>query len=161
MKRFMVVAALVLAVGVAAPAASAAQPAAANLGGSAQLIGGWCCGEVWGIAGSGAVRGVGEVSFQSEYTIGIDPFLTFVEGVGYVPPFGEVRALNVTLTAPNGDVLVLSGSVEWSQADTAPALTWSVLSGTGRFAGATGSGTYEVSLNGATATVTLAGAVSK
>jgi hypothetical protein len=157
----MVVAALAIAVGVAAPAASAEQPAAANLAGSVQLIGGWCCGDVWGISGSGAVRGVGEVTFQSEYTVGIDPFLTLVEGVGYVPPFGEVRALSLTLTTPNGDALVVAGSVEWSQADPAPQLTWSVVSGTGRFAGVTGSGTYVVSLNGATATLTLAGALSK
>jgi hypothetical protein len=147
----MVVAALAIAVGVAAPAASAEQPAAANLAGSVQLIGGWCCGDVWGISGSGAVRGVGEVTFQSEYTVGIDPFLTLVKGVGYVPPFGEVH----------GDALVVAGSVEWSQADPAPQLTWSVVSGTGRFAGVTGSGTYQVSLNGAAATVTLAGALSK
>ncbi len=132
LKRFMVVAALALAVGVAAPAASATQPAAANLAGSTQLIGGWCCGEVWGISGSGAVRGV-----------------------------GEVRALSLTLTAPNGDTLVVAGSVEWSQAEPAPQLTWSVVSGTGRFAGVTGSGTYQISLNGATATVSLAGALSK
>jgi hypothetical protein len=160
-KRIVLVAALAIAVGAAAPAASAAQPVAANLAGNTQFITGWCCGEIFGISGSGVVRGIGMVTFNSQYLSGVDPFLTFVPGVGYVPPFLEERALSLTLTAPNGDALVVSGSTNWSQADPAPPLTWTVVSGTGRFATVNGSGTYQVSLDGATGTVTLSGALDR
>lgn len=162
MKRIVIVAALAIAVGAAAPAALAAQqPVAANLAGSTQFIAGWCCGDIWGISGSGVVRGIGMVNFSSQYTTAVDPFLTFVEGLGFVPPYGEERELSLTLTAPNGDAVVLTGSAEWSQADPPPPLTWSVASGTGRFAGASGAGTYRVSLDGSNATVTLSGALGR
>jgi hypothetical protein len=160
-KRIVIVAALAIAVGAAAPPALAAQPVAANLAGSTQFLAGWCCGEIWGISGTGVVRGVGQVTFSSQYLSGVDPFLTFVPGVGYVPPYLEERSLTLTLTAPNGDALVVSGSTDWSQADPAPPLTWTVVSGTGRFAATSGSGTYQVSLDGANATVTLSGALGR
>jgi hypothetical protein len=160
LKRIVLVAALAIAVGAAAPTALAAQPVAANLAGSTQFIVGWCCGEIWGVSGSGVVRGIGMVSFQAQYLTGVDPYLTFVPGLGYVPPYGEERALTVTLTTRNGDQLVLAGAlIEWSEADPAPPLTWTVVNATGRFAGAAGSGTYDVELDGASATVTLQGAL--
>jgi hypothetical protein len=160
MKRMLLLFSLVLAVGVTAPVAAAARPlAAAHLSGTQQFVVGWCCGEIWDISGHGVLQGIGAVDFDAQYLTGVDPFLTFDPEQGYIRPYGEERQLQLTLTAPNGDALVLAGSTTWSDADPAPPLTWAVVSGTGRFAHLTGSGTYEVALGGSTATLTLGGSL--
>ena len=71
---------------------------------------------------------------------------------------GSVSELDLTLTAANGDRLVLRGDNQWSTTPP-PALTWEVVSGTGRFSQLSGSGTYEIrrvfASDGQTASVTL------
>jgi len=118
---------------------------------------GWCCGTVWSFEGRAAVHSLGMVDFTGSYTSGVDPYLTFVDGQGFVHPYGEIRSLLLTFVARNGDTLVLTAWVEWSEADPAPPLVWTVSQASGRFEGYSGSGTYSVSVDGSTVAISLSG----
>ena len=65
--------------------------------------------------------------------------------------------LSLVFTTPSGDTLTLGG---FQHASVSPPLTWSVVDGTGRFADASGSGTYTFDVafvDGLETTVTLSG----
>jgi hypothetical protein len=160
MKRLIVlVAAAAVVASASATAGAAPRPVAATLDGTATSVAGWCCGRIDGLDGRGVVAGIGAVTFSGSYLHGVDPYVTFVEGQGFTHPYGVVRQLNLTLTAANGDAIVIAGSTRWSEADPQPPLTWAVVSSTGRFAGGSGSGTYDVSIEGSHATITLGGSL--
>lgn len=71
-----------------------------------------------------------------------------------------------TLTAASGDsfTFVFSGTIQPTGMDPADLLffegSWQIVSGTGRFAGATGSGTYGGSAAGPSGTLNLTGEIS-
>lgn len=134
---------------------------AAKLTAQARLIAGWCCGDIEAISGHAVVPGIGRVAFASRYVSGVNPYLTFDRHRGYVRPYGELRSLSLTLKAGNGDVVVLVGKTTWSQANSAPPLAWHIASTTGRFAGLTGTGTYDYAREGKTATLSLHGAIRR
>jgi len=160
MKRLIVLVAVAAVVASASTTAGAApRPVAATLDGTATFVVGWCCGSIERLDGRGVVAGIGAMRFTGSYLHAVNPFLTFVEGEGFTHPYGVERQLNLTLTAANGDTVVIAGSTTWSEADPAPPLTWAVVSSTGRFAGGSGSGTYDVRIEGSAVTITLAGSL--
>lgn len=157
MKRIFAIAAVAVVALTAAVSTAAARPMAGSLSGNVEWVAGWCCGDVWEVSGTGVIRGIGAVTFVADYTVGVDPYYTYLEGVGYVHPYLELRGLQLTITAANGDELRATGASTWSEADPAPPLEWHAVDGAGRFADLSGSGTYELAINGSSATLTLRG----
>jgi hypothetical protein len=100
----------------------------------------WCCGTSWNVRGQATIPSIGRVEITGTYAEGVDPFYTYIDGVGYTEPYGVIRSLGLTITASNGS-LELTGYAEWSQAAAAPVLTWTT-TGSGKLVGSSGSGTY-------------------
>lgn len=95
-----------------------------------------CEGGAWDFAttGSGVVTHLGRVAWQQTHCTRVD----FQAGEGWVE---DGQAI---MTAANGDMLVVSYDVTFTFDERYSYLTiqsWEVTGGTGRFAGATGSGT--------------------
>jgi hypothetical protein len=143
------VAATLAVAGVLATSAHANRPASGTLDGTARLVSLWCCGAQDAIAGSGVIAGVGAVTFSG----------SSLEGGIPVFPGISMSVLDLTLTAANGDQLVLHGDNRWSTMQPPPPLTWAVTTATGRFTGVSGSGTYDIqrrrSTDATTAPVTI------
>jgi hypothetical protein len=104
----------------------------------------------WNFAGRTNISSLGSLAFTGSYS---DGYLCSDIGPNFscLVPLTYVRLLTLTLTAPSGDQLVLSENFSsntrpllLSEGDNPVDGAWTVDSalGTGRFAGATGSGTY-------------------
>jgi hypothetical protein len=134
MKRLLVLVAVAAVISgyTSAGAQATTRPVSATLNGTATLIGFGHFGISVFLDGRGVVRGIGAVTFSGAWS----------SDSGLFPPFPGTARLDLTLTAANGDAIVLAGVTTWSDANNAPPLTWAVVSGTGRFAQTSGSGTY-------------------
>jgi hypothetical protein len=141
MKRLIVLAAVaaVICGYSSARAEATTRPVSATLTGTATLESFWCCGFRVRLDGRGVVRGIGAVTFSGSYMSGSIPTS---------PPYGGEAHLDLTLTAPNGDAIVIAGSIVFplGEGRLGDPLPWSIASSTGRFAQASGSGTYTVRL---------------
>ena len=92
---------------------------------------------------------------------------TEIQGPSQVDVILGEQSGTSTLTAANGDTLVITfvGTVQLEGPDPEDPVTfdgtWTVIDGTGRFADATGSGTYTGSAAGPAGTLVLIGTVGR
>ena len=143
----------IAAAAVLVPADVSAAPVEATLSGSVTQGGAWCCGQWAMIEGVGTVSAVGRVSFVADWLSGYDR-----PEIGV--PNRCFTTVELVLTAMNGDTLTLSGG---SDSANPLAIPWSVVGGTGRFASASGSGTFNFSLDfpAPPPTIVLTGTLSR
>jgi hypothetical protein len=143
----------VAAAAVLVPTKVAAAPVQATLSASITQSGGTFLSDDATIEGVGTVSGVGRVSFVAYW------FSTCAWRSDVCFTTEQVE-----LTAQNGDTLTLSGgSNERNYPNQLSVLPWSVLGGTGRFASASGNGTFSFNFDviAMTATVAMTGTLSR
>jgi hypothetical protein len=111
----------------------------AGCGVKGTACGGTCCIAYWSFAGRAIAPPLGALRFNARYDVGVIPFSD---------PATRLRDLDLNLVAANGDQLALVDHSTWFATDSDPPPTWSVdeASSTGRFAGVTGSGSYELTI---------------
>lgn len=153
MRKLFALFAVAAAAAVVMPTDIAAAPVQARLSGTIAQIGGTFLSDDATIEGVGTVSGVGRVSFVAYWFSACawrsdDCFTTE----------------QVELTAQNGDTLTLNGgSNQRNYPNQLSVLPWSVLDGTGRFASASGSGTFRFNFDviAMTATAAMTGTLSR
>jgi hypothetical protein len=149
-KSVLALAILVLALATGSTAAhGGVRTFSAELTGVVTSTGGWCCGTTWTFDGRGTVPTLGALSFSGGHDRGVLPGESL-----------EVSTVQLILAFRNGDALTLVGRTTWPIGDPAPVLSWSLTGGTGRFASASGSGTYGVDVVDDTVKVTLTGTLT-
>lgn len=135
----------IAAAAVLVPADVSAAPVEATLSGSITQSGGFLFTSFARIEGVGTVSAVGRVSFVADWRSGCFR--------------RDCTSEQVVLTAKNGDTLMLAGGIDASDSGGL-IVPWSVVGGTGRFASASGNGTFSFNFD-PTATIALTGTLSR
>jgi hypothetical protein len=144
MKRFALLLAVVASAGSIASGASASIERDFNItlvGTIANTVQLQCFTTLRTFEGTTVLPGLGWLDFNGAY---------------YLSGCTNRYSLTLYLTAPSGDTLTLTGSVD-AQVPVSP---WTVMEGTGRFADYTGEGTFTTEISADTLTFTFTGTLT-